>query len=162
MKINETKRVVQIGILTDDIKNATKLWTKILRLEEEPEIVVSETFNDVFRGKPTSGKFYNVLFNFMNIQIELMEPIGDDLSTWRECLDQHGPQIHHFAFQVEDAEADIQEFESLGIPVVQRGDMVGDGVYAYLDGREKLGAIVEFLQLPIDMTLMYKDEDDYE
>jgi len=54
------------------------------------------------------------------VTLELIEPIGEP-STWNDQLVEHG------------------------LTLVQRGDYTG-GRYAYLDGQERFGAVIELLE----------------
>jgi 4-hydroxyphenylpyruvate dioxygenase-like putative hemolysin len=68
-----------------------------------------------------------------------------DSSTWNDQLTQHGPSLHHIAFQVEGMKERLATLESQGVPLVQRGEYTG-GRYAYVDGTQKLGAVLELLE----------------
>jgi 4-hydroxyphenylpyruvate dioxygenase-like putative hemolysin len=78
------------------------------------------------------------------VDVELIEPI-DEPSTWRDHLDQHGDSLHHLAFRIQGMPQTLAYLHSKGVPLIQRGEYTG-GRYAYVDGREELGVILELLE----------------
>ena len=83
-----------------------------------------------------------------NIQLELIEPIGEEPSYWKECLDRDGEGLHHIAFRMDDSERELKEFEQQGHPVMQQGEWKEEphnGFYAYLDMQDSLKCVIELL-----------------
>jgi methylmalonyl-CoA/ethylmalonyl-CoA epimerase len=74
----------------------------------------------------------------------LIEPIGES-STWNRQLQQHGPSLHHIAFETKDMNASLQALQNAGIALEQKGEYTG-GRYAYVDARQQLGTIIELLE----------------
>ena len=85
------KRIItQIGILTEDIQTAKTAWEKFLGLPSQ-QISQSDGYaqtHAVYRGEPLEGRIYQVCFNFENIELELIQPVGDVPSYWKECLEK--------------------------------------------------------------------------
>ena len=128
-----TNRVVQIGLLVSDLKDAAGRWAQMLGCEV-PEYV-SKTFprertGMKFRGAPSEGQNYQVAFDFENIQVELIEPAGSGESTWKESLAKNGSCSHHIAFESLDMQADQRAFAARGTETLQEGTFPG-GAYAY-------------------------------
>lgn len=142
------KRIItQIGILTNDIHKSKAVWEKFLSLESQP-VSQSDGYgktNAVYRGRPLEGRIYQVCFQFENIELELIQPIGEVPSYWKECLDQKGPGIHHISFAVKNMDACVKECETIGIPAIQRGDFQG-GCYCYLDASDSMNVVLELLE----------------
>ena len=142
------KRIItQIGILTEDIQTAKTAWEKFLGLPSQ-QISQSDGYaqtHAVYRGEPLEGRLYQVCFNFENIELELIQPVGDVPSYWKECLEKNGPGIHHISFAVKNMDKCIADCEELGIPSIQRGDFPG-GRYAYLDASDSMNVVLELLE----------------
>ncbi len=141
----DLKNVVQIGIVVDNIEKAVELWSKLLGLEI-PRIIETGVWEETkmeFRGNPSRGRAKLALIKLNNIVIELIEPI-DGPSTWREFLENHGPGVHHIAFNVSKPEECVRKLEDLGARIEQKG-MFRGGYYIYIDARKSLGAIIELL-----------------
>ena len=145
----DKKKIVQIGIMVKDVRQAAKEWADYLEVEV-PEIRITDKYADgshtMYYGKPTDGRLVQAAFNLDNIQLELVQPYDDDEpSFWRECLEKDGEGIHHFAFEAQDIEAEIEKCEANNMPLAQKGDFKG-GCYSFIDAREKLGIIMEYLE----------------
>lgn len=138
--------VAQIAIVVRDIEGASKRWAEILGMPV-PNIIITQPGNEVnmtYRGQPSNAQAKLAFFNLGQVQLELIEPIGEP-STWKEALDQNGESVHHIAFWVEDMQASVDFLKQHGIPLIQRGDM-GEGQYAYFDAQDKLGVQIELLE----------------
>lgn len=138
--------VAQIAIVVRDIEGASKRWAEILGMPI-PNIIITQPGNEVnmtYRGQPSNAQAKLAFFNLGQVQLELIEPIGEP-STWKEALDQNGESVHHIAFWVEDMQASVDFLKQHGIPMIQRGDM-GEGQYAYFDAQDKLGVQIELLE----------------
>lgn len=144
--VDKTK-VVQIGILAHDVKKAAEKWANYLGVDV-PEVVVSDGFEKsgaLYRGKPCDAKLYQAFFRFDNIEIEIIQPVDDTPSIWRECLDRDGEGLHHISFRVKNMADNIAECEKNGMSLLQKGEYPG-GRYAYLDSMADMKIILEYLE----------------
>jgi methylmalonyl-CoA/ethylmalonyl-CoA epimerase len=138
--------VSQIAIVVRDIEEARHRWAQILG-QPIPDIIVTQPGDEVYmtyRGQPSNAQAKLAFFNLGQVQLELIEPIGEP-STWKEALDKHGESVHHIAFWTEDMQASAEFLKEQGIPLIQRGDM-GEGQYAYFDAEQQLGVQIELLE----------------
>jgi methylmalonyl-CoA/ethylmalonyl-CoA epimerase len=138
--------VTQIGIIVRDIETKARAWSSILGLPM-PEIIITDTLDKTraeYNGKPTTARAKLAFFHMGQLDVELIEPIGEP-STWKDQLDQHGDGLHHIAFQIKGMQEKVTYLSSQGVPLVQRGEYTG-GRYAYLDGVPQLGTILELLE----------------
>jgi catechol 2,3-dioxygenase-like lactoylglutathione lyase family enzyme len=146
MAINK-KSIKQIGILVHDIHEATEKWAKFLgvpapEVQKTPDYEISHA---AYRGKRCNGLIWQSIFEFENIQLELIQPVDNEKSIWRECLDRDGEGLHHLAFRVDGMSAAVKEAEDSGYPQLQKGDWVG-GRYSYQDALGDMKIIFEFLE----------------
>lgn len=138
--------VAQIAIVVHDIEEACKRWSQILG-QPVPNVIVTQPGNEVnmtYRGQPSNAQAKLAFFNLGQVQLELIEPVGEP-STWKEALDKNGESVHHIAFWTEDMQASAAFLKEHGFPLVQRGDM-GEGQYAYFDAQQQLGVQIELLE----------------
>lgn len=138
--------VAQIAIVVHDIEEACKRWAQILG-QPVPNVIITQPGNEVnmtYRGQPSNAQAKLAFFNLGQVQLELIEPVGEP-STWKEALDKNGESVHHIAFWTEDMQASAEFLKQHGIPLVQRGDM-GEGQYAYFDAQQQLGVQIELLE----------------
>lgn len=142
-----SKTMTQVGIVVDDIDAAAAHWAGFLGLAEKPEIRMASSSERVpteYRGKPSDASAKLAFIRLENITIELIEPVGEQ-STWSEFLHSNGVGVHHIAFSVKGMDDRIRDFGNNDIPMVQRGGWA-TGEYAYMDGSENLGLIIELLE----------------
>lgn len=138
--------LAQVAIVVRDIEAATRRWADVLGMPV-PQVITTSPGLDVeqtYRGVPSNAQAKLAFFQLGQVQLELIEPIGDG-STWKEVLDRKGEGFHHLAFWVEGMQQSVDFLRERGIPMVQRGDM-GDGQYAYFDAEESLGVTLELLE----------------
>ena len=78
-----------------------------------------------------------------NFWFELIEPVGDTPSPWRDHLDKHGTSVCFTSIHIDSGfEHDTALLEGLGYPVTWIQDK-GYERYAYFDTLDKLGLLVE-------------------
>ena len=141
-----TTTVTQVGIIVRDIEAKARAWSEILGLPMPP-IIITDTVDiaqTAYQGQPTTARAKLAFFHMGQVDIELIEPIGEP-STWKDQLDQHGESLHHIAFKVQGMRDKLAYLDSNGVPLVQRGEYTG-GRYAYLDGGAQLGCGLEPLE----------------
>ena len=138
--------IAQVGIVVRDIEARAGAWAAILGLPR-PAIHVTdpvERAQTTYRGMSSPARAKLAFFHLGQVDVELIEPIGGP-STWRDHLDQHGESVHHIAFRIHGMGETLASLAANGVPLIQRGEYSG-GRYAYVDGGEQLGIILELLE----------------
>lgn len=141
-----TTTVTQVGIIVQNIESKARAWSDILGLPI-PQIIITDTADIAqtnYQGQPSTARAKLAFFHLGQVDIELIEPIGES-STWKDQLNEHGESLHHIAFQIKGMGDKLAYLDSKGLPLVQRGEYTG-GRYAYVDGNAQLGCIVELLE----------------
>ncbi|MGQ0600504.1 MAG: VOC family protein [Anaerolineales bacterium] len=141
-----SQTITQIGLVVRDIEATAQAWAYVLGVPM-PAIIITdtvETAHTEYRGQSSPARAKLAFFPLGQVTLELIEPIGEP-STWHDQLAAHGPSLHHIAFEVNGLSGLLPVLEAQGLPLVHRGDYEG-GRYAYLDGQERFGAIVELLE----------------
>jgi catechol 2,3-dioxygenase-like lactoylglutathione lyase family enzyme len=141
-----SQKLAQVAIVVKDIEEACRRYSHLLGLPI-PNLIVTEPGNEVaqtYRGVPSNARAKLAFFDLGGVQLELIEPIGED-SAWAEGLRKNGESVHHLAFWVEDMRASKDFLDASDAPMIQRGDM-GEGQYAYFDGSERYGVMFELLE----------------
>ena len=141
-----TNTVTQIGLVVSNIEDTVRAWSALLGVPA-PEIQITDTVDVAhteYRQQATAARAKLAFFHLGQVDLELIEPIGEP-STWHDQLDAHGSSLHHIAFHVQGMKDRIEALAAYDLSLIQRGDYTG-GRYAYLDGSEKYGAIVELLE----------------
>lgn len=138
--------MVQVGMVVRDIEKTARNFAEIFGMET-PSVNLTDTLDKThmeYRGQPSPAQAKLAFLKMGGMQLELIEP-NEYPSTWREFLDKHGEGIHHIAFMTKGMKEAIAYLESNGMPLVQKGEYTG-GRYAYIDGADKLGLILELLE----------------
>lgn len=144
--------ITQIGILTADIQASKTAWEAFLGLPVQPvtESFGHEVTHAFYLGRPLDGRIYQICIPFANIELELIQPVDDTPSYWKDCLDKNGPGIHHIAFAVRDMDEGVAQCEALGLSLKQKGSWPADGYpggsYAYLDAMDSMHVVLELLE----------------
>ncbi|MDD3242400.1 MAG: VOC family protein [Eubacteriales bacterium] len=137
----------QLGVLVENMEEATQKAAAFFG-KPVPPIVTTAGYEQTqaeYRGAPCYGRIYQSFFDLPNIQLELIQPMDEMPSVWRECLDEAGNGLHHLAFQVKGMAEVLADCQAKGMPLLQRGEYPG-GRYAYVDDRAGSGMILEFLE----------------
>jgi methylmalonyl-CoA/ethylmalonyl-CoA epimerase len=146
------KSIVQVAIVCRDIEATSKRWAAFLDVKP-PEISTTKPGLEtkmIHRGKPSDARAKLAFMDAGSCQIELIQPLGPE-SSWQEALDANGESIHHIAFKVKNLKKSLETCQSLGLPLLHHGRWSGDnGTFAYLDSKEKLGAVIELLHADAD------------
>lgn len=138
-------KVVQVGLVVNDIEKASEKWAAILGFDEIPKPIITDEYGKAhtrFEGNPSEARAKLAFFRLENLTIELIEPIGRK-STWYEHLKKHGEGFHHIAFNVDGIEENTSHLEENGGKVIQSGDFTG-GSYSYINMPD-VGIIFELL-----------------
>ena len=141
-----TTTITQVGIIVKDIEARARAWADILGVPV-PEISMTGTLDEAqtdYRGAPTPARARLAFFHLGQVDLELIEPIGEP-STWKDQLDEHGDSLHHIAFHIRGMPDKLAYLRGIGMALIQRGEYTG-GRYAYVDSSAQLGAILELLE----------------
>ena len=141
-----TTTVTQVGVIVADIEAKAKAWADVLGVPV-PEVMITDGFDVAqteYEGQVSPARAKLAFFNLGQVDLELIEPI-DGPSTWKDQLDQHGDSLHHIAFVIGGMQEKVAYLNTKGIPLIQRGEYTG-GRYAYLDGSDPLGIVLELLE----------------
>lgn len=141
-----TNVATQIGMVVDHIEEKVQAWSRLLGVTP-PNILVTDTVeiaHTEYNGQATPARAKLAFFNLGQVQLELIEPLGQP-STWNDQLAANGTSLHHIAFEVKGMADRLATLAEHDLPLLQRGDYEG-GRYAYLDGTKKYGLVVELLE----------------
>lgn len=141
---DELHDIVQIGFVVEDIAKVRQGMLDVFGLvpDSEGDVVYKKT---LYRGQIIDAPVRNAFYNYFNLQLEFLEPLGDQDTIWKDYLKmgQHG--LHHIRFDVTDNDRVNKMMEEKGIGIWMQGEsLVTPGCYfTYYDSLDKLGFIVE-------------------
>ena len=84
-------------------------------------------------------------YEFFNVQLEFLQPVGDQDTIWHDYLKMGMHGLHHIRFDIDDHDAVVKLMADKGIGIWQEGRSLVDPAcqFTYFDSMEKLGFIVE-------------------
>ncbi len=141
-----TTTIMQIGLVVHNIEAAVQAWSLLLGVPC-PNIIITDPLDlahTEYQHQLTPARAKLAFFQMGQVTLELIEPIGEP-STWHDQLVTFGQSLHHIAFEVTEMADRLPILAELGLPLIQRGEYQG-GRYAYLDGRQQYGTVVELLE----------------
>ena len=146
MNILGTMQVCQIGLVVHDIEKSLDGYCEVFGIPR-PQVRITDEYElskAVYRGQPTKARAKLAFIDMGQVQIELIEPIGEP-STWKEILDEKGAGVHHIAFVIKDTDQVVKNLAEKKMALAQQGHYPG-GMYSYIDSVEKLGVTLELLE----------------
>jgi methylmalonyl-CoA/ethylmalonyl-CoA epimerase len=138
--------IIQIGLVVPNIEDAVQVWSHLLGIAP-PDVIVTDSVelaHTEYQQRSTPARAKLAFFKLGQVTLELIEPIGEP-STWHDQLIAHGSSLHHIAFEIKNMTKWLDILAEQGLPLLQRGDYPG-GRYAYLDGLQRFGTVVELLE----------------
>lgn len=145
--------VRQMGHVVDDVDS----WMEVLGREQSlgPWMVMRNvTLPCIYRGKKSEPKIHVALTYRGEMQIELIQPLNEAPSPYREVVLSGKYGLHHTAHLVPDIPQAVTQAEVHGFEVVCDIRMMGSR-YVYLQNPQG-GPYVELLPASLMMRGMYR------
>lgn len=140
-------RVTQFAFAVRELAPVSAYWSKLgFPAMTYTEPAVSEL---TYRGKPGNYSMRLGWQRHTPVPFEWIQPLSGP-TTYHEHLEKSGEGFHHLAFNVEDMDAAIRQWESWGYPHSMGGawgekGKPGSGRFAYHDLRAIGGTEIELL-----------------
>lgn len=110
-----------------------------------------------YRGEPSDDVEMHVAFAYIgDLQLELIEPVGDTPSMYREAIERRGHGHHHYAFCLEDFDAAYQKATAEDFEAVVDAGVPGVARMSYVESRRIPGLVCELIEWN-DLTRPYFD-----
>jgi 4-hydroxyphenylpyruvate dioxygenase-like putative hemolysin len=139
--------VLQVGMVVKDLDQAVKNYADKYGIGPWKYYTFDSTTvsNMSIREKKTDYAMRLAVCDIGNVQWELIQPT-DDKTLYAEFLKEHGPGLHHCAFDIENYEEVMKTMRSKGKMVVQEGTWFGM-TYTYAGNEDDLNLITEFYNI---------------
>jgi len=131
------RKIDHVGIAVQDLEKQTAFYRDVLGLEFEG-----------FEELPDRGLRIGV-FNVGGIRIELLQPTAPD-NTIAKFIEKSGEGIHHLAFTVDDAAAELERLSAAGVQLIdsQPRPGAGDAQVAFLNPKSTFRVLMELCEHP--------------
>ncbi|KWX57578.1 VOC family protein [Mycobacterium sp. NAZ190054] len=140
--ITRTGNIAQLGFVVSDLGKAVKHWVEFLKVG--PFFVAEEIKPDSFthRGQASDATFAAALANTGDMQIELIQPLGDSPSLWHEFAASGRQGLQHVAYWTDEFDKEFQAAQNAGYRLAHGGVLSG-GRFVYFETDDPDGYAVE-------------------
>ncbi len=138
-----TDRIIQVAVAVRDIEKVAKRLADIFGIDT-PEIISGEEQINIFRGKETKSYVKLAYFPMGQVDLELIEPVGDEIAAGEFLKTHKGNGIQHISFMINNIDDKVEYFKSKGLELIQISEFPG-GKAAFLKVPE-IGADIELLE----------------
>jgi len=90
----------------------------------------------VYRGQPSTADVAIAMGYMGHMQIELIQPLDNEPSVYRETIEQRGHGFHHFGIAFEDVDAALPDYLGRGHTLAFRAQVPTGGSVAYLESAD--------------------------
>jgi len=137
--------IMQMAYVVADLDAAIDHWVRDLNVG--PWFVLDHWTGDhpVYRGAPAAGAVRLAMSFAGHMNIELIQPLDDEPSVYREGIERRGHGFHHFGIACADVDAGIAEYAARGYELAFRAGVPTGGDVAYLDGGAHQPGYIELI-----------------
>lgn len=148
MAVPTRKRAIQNAWVVNDIEASARRWSATLGIGP---FFVAEYGDRIFdtleyRGAPGHLRMKTAIAFSGDMQIELIEPMDDSPSAYRDLYAPGETGFHHLCFWSDDIDADLAHYTDSGCSIANVGKMRGGPRFAYIDARPTTGCMIELLE----------------
>lgn len=147
--------IIQTAYVVSDIQSAMTHWTKELGVG--PWFLLDRFVGEdaTYRGSPAQGAVTLAMAFSGHMQIELLQPLDDHPSVYRDTIDKQGYGFHHWGVGTRDFERSIDTYVESGYDVAFRAQVPTGGSVAFLDTKGNLPGFIELIELGDEMEATF-------
>ena len=137
--------IIQTAYVVPDIQAAMQRW--IATMNVGPWFLL-DRFTGVdptYRGQPTEAAVAIAMAFAGHMQIELIQPLDDLPSVYKETIEARGYGFHHWGYAATDWDAAVSRFEGMGFEQAYRLGVPSGGEVAYMDAKGAMPGFVEVI-----------------
>lgn len=137
-------QVIQMAYVVEDIHAAIDWWIHDARVGPWFQLEHFWAGDQRYRGAPSQADVAIAMAFAGHMQIELIQPLDDHPSVYRDVIAKRGYGFHHVGLCVADVDVEIAAYEARGYSLAFSANVPTGGAVAYMDdGRNDPG----FLEL---------------
>ena len=139
--------IIQMAYVVADIHAAMAQWT--LDLHVGPWFLLDRFEGDapMYRGGPSHAAVTLAMAFAGHMQIELLQPLDDQPSVYRETISAQGYGFHHYGIGTRDFDGAVARYEAQGYELAFRAGVPTGGSVGYMDTHGALPGFVEIIEL---------------
>ena len=136
--------IMQMAYVVADIHQAMEQWIDTLRVGPWFLLDRFGGIDPVYRGQPSRAEVAIAMSFAGHMNIELIQPLDEHPSVYRELIDSKGHGFHHWGLGSADVDADLAQYVQRGLKPAFRAGVPTGGDVVYLDAG---GAVPGFVEL---------------
>ena len=139
--------VIQTAYIVEDIRKAIDHWVN--KLHVGPWFLI-ESFKGLdakYRGKPSESDNALAMSFAGHMNIELIQPLNDAPSVYRETIEKRGYGFHHWGVSTTNFDADHARYRAAGYEEGFLARVPSGGRVAYMDTTADLPGMVELIEM---------------
>ena len=138
--------IFQNAFIVNDLEAACARWAQTMGVGPFILLEEIELPNIIYRGNPGELKLSAALADNGNIQVELIQPLHDHPSVYRDFYPTGKQGFHHMGVLTNDLAASIAEYEARGHGTIcSGGDPEGTEI-AYMDTWDDAQCLTELIR----------------
>jgi len=139
--------IIQMAYVVQDIRAAMAEWTAKLRVGPWFLLDHFTGINPMYRGQPSRAEVALAMSFAGHMNIELIQPLNDAPSVYREGIERRGYGFHHWGKASAQFDRDLAHYRSAGHDVGFMCEVPSGGRVAYMDTTATLPGFVELIEL---------------
>jgi hypothetical protein len=152
--------VFQNAFIVNDIEAAVARWVRTMGVGPWVMLENISMANAFYKGQPTTMKLHAALAASGGIQMELIQPLHDHPSVYRDYFPTGKEGFHHIGVLTDDVQRDVEMYRALGHEVIASGGNPDSTHIAYVDTWNTGHCIVELIHADdayLKMSRMLED-----
>jgi methylmalonyl-CoA/ethylmalonyl-CoA epimerase len=152
--------VFQNAFIVNDIEAAVARWARTMGVGPWVMLENISMPNAFYKGQPTTMKLHAALAASGGIQMELIQPLHDHPSVYRDYFPAGKEGFHHIGVLTDDVAREVEIYGRLGHGVIASGGNPDTTHIAYVDTWDAGQCIVELIHADdsyIQMSRMLED-----
>ncbi len=138
-------QVMQMAYVVEDLQAAIDWW--VGDAQTGPWFVLDHFWaaDQVYRGAPSTADISIAMGFAGHMCIELMQPLDDHPSVYKEIIERSGYGFHHLGIAVPDVDTAIIDYEQRGYELAFRAAVPTGGTVAFMDDGKNDPGFVELI-----------------
>ena len=139
--------VFQMAYVVQDIQAAMRTFAEQLTIGPWHLLPAFAGVEPSFRGQPTDAEVSLAMGFAGHMCVELIQPLDDKPSVWREGAERNGWGFHHWGVGSTDYDADLARHLEQGHDLAYEAKVPTGGRVAYVDTTAELPGYIELIEM---------------
>ena len=137
--------IMQMAYVVEDLHTALRWWVE--QANTGPWFVLDHFKGpgQTYRGAPSTADVAIAMSFAGGMNIELIQPLDDEPSVYREIIAERGHGFHHIGIACVDVDAEVAKYEARGHTLAFRAPVPTGGAVAYMDDGVNRPGMVELI-----------------